>query len=497
MPYEKKLYLLLLIGTLLLGFSQNLKANRAEWMPEGENYILHPPGNNGNHSEKLLIVIPGGLVPNHHYRSLAEEIQRKVSENLWVGVVSCKWTGKLCNPLDQGPLGPKQLVKSLIKEVSKKSGKVFKNKDIFIAGHSLGGQSAFLLANEMKSVGGVLLWASYLNHELKESSYPVLTVGAELNAGQTKIARIAEYYQQYLELVKTNGDSMSFKKPVIIIPGINHGDFSPGFSVKGDLESEVDPLEAIERIAKVSASFIDANTEPSESELEITKETLKKYITKTHQLTAAYLEARDLEKSGQWCVESQKMIAGEYASQMQFTVTKVDSNYSFMRSHSKVTQNLDGELNVNVVSYARQPKDVFKLGKVISAEDIACKMISKEKIALLFGEVITESPLSCSEMNRYAFDYAKKIVLNTTLDRFVDRGQKVIFSADHKTFMGPQFVFMSKLEFDDTDNFLNISSPILYTKLSSKMYPGKHYCKLVSPARAVEWIMTDSLAPKD
>ena len=34
------------------------------------------------------------------------------------------------------------------------------------------------------------------------------------------------------------------------------------------------------------------------------------------------------------------------------------------------------------------------------------------------------------------------------------------------------------------------------TSMRSPLFPGVHYCKLLSPARVVDYIMIDSLKPK-
>ena len=321
----------------------------------------------------------------------------------------------------------------------------------------------------------------------------MLTLGAELNAGQSKVARIAQYFEDYEQLLSQNGSSATLQKPVIILPGLNHSDFSQGFKVKGDLDSEVDAETAIDRISEASAAFINVNDKYNADELGNSQDILAEMIEKTRIMTAPVLEAKELEDTGHWCVEAQKLVAGEFAEHLDFNTINVNSNYSFMRAHANVKQGDSGRLNVTVVSYPRKQKDTLKLGKTISAEDIACKMTSKEKLALLFGVSLKEKIVSCTDINKYAFSLAENKLPESVLDRYHRLGKKVIFEEDFKPYIGPQFVFATKLNFLDTENFLHLSSPILYTSLTSKTYPGKHYCKLISPARAMEWIMTDSL----
>ena len=47
-----------------------------------------------------------------------------------------------------------------------------------------------------------------------------------------------------------------------------------------------------------------------------------------------------------------------------------------------------------------------------------------------------------------------------------------------------------ELKFNDT--CMVASSVKISTTLDSNLFPGVHYCKLLSPARVVDWMMTDS-----
>jgi len=57
---------------------------------------------------------------------------------------------------------------------------------------------------------------------------------------------------------------------------------------------------------------------------------------------------------------------------------------------------------------------------------------------------------------------------------------------------GPAWIKES-LQYKETDECMEISSVKIDTALDSKLFPGVHYCKLLSPARVVDWVMTDSL----
>merc|ERR1719428_2222088 len=98
--------------------------------------------------------------------------------------------------------------------------------------------------------------------------------------------------------------------------------------------------------------------------------------------------------------------------------------------------------------------------------------------------------------------------------RFAKYGQKYTFGADLLKQGGPLFLD-SRLEFNevagaDGDKVIEVVSPMQKTEIdywkkhfgpiprpSSVPDPGCfHYCKLLSPARAMEWIYVDSLRLK-
>ena len=80
--------------------------------------------------------------------------------------------------------------------------------------------------------------------------------------------------------------------------------------------------------------------------------------------------------------------------------------------------------------------------------------------------------------------------------RFARRGLNFTFADDSSTFAGPQWVFLSSLSFKASATGVTVSSPRLYSSITSKIYPGNFYCKVLSPAKALEWVQSKGLAPR-
>ncbi len=60
---------------------------------------------------------------------------------------------------------------------------------------------------------------------------------------------------------------------------------------------------------------------------------------------------------------------------------------------------------------------------------------------------------------------------------------------------GPWWIW-SYLDFSPNGNCVSVSSYYAFFNLQANEYGrGNHYCKLLSPARALEWILVDGLRP--
>merc|ERR1712232_630405 len=113
-----------------------------------------------------------------------------------------------------------------------------------------------------------------------------------------------------------------------------------------------------------------------------------------------------------------------------------------------------------------------------------------------------------------SYQWALANVASTSLDRYHKYGQKYVFGDDIPKSGGPLYLY-ARLQFDEkTDSsgekIIEVRAPMQKTEIdywqkhfgpiprpSSIPDPGCfHYCKLLSPARAMEWLYVDSLRLK-
>ena len=126
-------------------------------------------------------------------------------------------------------------------------------------------------------------------------------------------------------------------------------------------------------------------------------------------------------------------------------------------------------------------------------------MASSERVAeqLHLSSGSYNSTLTCMDMNIIAYETAIEYLKTTdagveALARFEERGRPICFKPDFDAFgnIGPLWVSNSMTIKDDKkNNCLEVASLKLGPQaLDSHIFPGVHYCKLLSPARVIDYI---------
>jgi hypothetical protein len=136
----------------------------------------------------------------------------------------------------------------------------------------------------------------------------------------------------------------------------------------------------------------------------------------------------------------------------------------------------------------------------VSAIEIATKLASRQ---LIYNRTGADAPESlddgdrCKAINEAAYDLAMKSASDAAKARFQKNGRPLVMVADVKPSppAGPWWIW-NYLTYDDKGDRMEVSSYYAFYSLSAADYgAGNHYCKLLSPARALEWIYTDGLRP--
>ncbi|CAE8597539.1 unnamed protein product, partial [Polarella glacialis] len=122
--------------------------------------------------------------------------------------------------------------------------------------------------------------------------------------------------------------------------------------------------------------------------------------------------------------------------------------------------------------------DISNTGTITAASEIACKMLSSGRVAEQLKAVAASKKVQCSEGNRYAVSVAEQLASPSTLERFRHQGRGWCFLDDVPTAgnIGPLWVFKDALQLEENATCMAVTSPVLFTELDGKIYPGNHYC---------------------
>jgi hypothetical protein len=282
------------------------------------------------------------------------------------------------------------------------------------------------------------------------------------------------------------------------LPGLDHSDFCPGFFVTAikDLKSEKSQEEALADIATGSAAFLHLNS-PVSSDLQAqAMETMRSMLSFTQDMCEPYLQAFEQERSGEWCVRAQAAVSGlsaADAAKLRVQADVVDfSNFE----HGRVQyEENDGGLDVTVVSAFEAaggfgPADVHG-----AAKSLDCKMIDATRVAEQL-QLDTQLGTACGELNKQAVQAALELLPRSSRQRYEAQGRKFSFVDDTTVFgdIGPLFV-QGSIAMTETPAGVDVSALVINNDIKSFIFPGVHYCKFLSPAMAMEWMMTDILKP--
>ncbi|KAI9144566.1 hypothetical protein BKA69DRAFT_1055742 [Paraphysoderma sedebokerense] len=400
--------------------------------------ILPQPAVNPSFPKKLFILVPGANVAPENYTDIVKTVQSKATElqvSLYAGITSQKFF----NVPD--PITLRSAISNVLNGVNKNFNTTFKNKDIILGGHSLGGVMGRMVA---KDFGGLVLWASFLSRgDLPKYEVPVLTVGGELD-GLTKMHKIAKEFESFVELEKQVGvQTAAVTKPVVILKQVTHSQFCAKPSIAGgfnqfDLYPEIDLQSAYNAIAKVTAAFIAVNSAaPETGSFNNAASILTDSISSTRPLIKGHLEAYKADqKSSSWCEQTQRQVlSGLDGYTVTLNTVTYDSTFSFaqskptIKSASSETKQINIELTQQL-SYDTATGTIDAGWSHEGPNTIACKTASRDAVLQLVdakfdGKTFKHQTDICGTMNSMAYTLAKQMVTKEQLERYEKSGAKL------------------------------------------------------------------------
>ena len=505
----------LLFGLMLLTLLTSLS------MVISDDVILKPVKTGPQ--EIVLIMIQGAYVKPDQYVPLAAAIQANSVYTLWVGIPELPLD--LAQPLAI-PDGISRVLKSMTQQGMNASS-------IFYSGHSLGGAilQDYVFKNSDNSSQGQILMGAYLLRKYRNETYPVptLTIGGELD-GLTRVTRIMEEYYHRIFMTKdVQAATKSF--PVAVIEGMSHFQFAsgniPNHVKNNDLKPEISYNTAHSQVAALVAAFMALHMGDTrdlstiQTAVEATGSFVKPLIN-AYQLEGFYNfepPCYDKKPDGYctvgcpWTEKAQQIMGGLPPGPSLIDKDAFHPVYQITPVHlPHVTNNCsnpDSSCVLNAVTVTQNVyEDIDKLDTAstfTSAKELRAKLKSRQTVlqAAGFKNVlfnVSDAPSICKEINQQAYDWAKTNAGSKTYQRYVTFGEYMIMGPDKGPYnVGPEWIW-NPLVFTETENstggaVLEVQSKMLKTPTDYyiKASAGMHYCKLLSPARAMEWIYVDGL----
>mmetsp|Transcript_51941 Transcript_51941/g.112860 ORF Transcript_51941/g.112860 Transcript_51941/m.112860 type:complete len:138 (-) Transcript_51941:38-451(-) len=106
-------------------------------------------------------------------------------------------------------------------------------------------------------------------------------------------------------------------------------------------------------------------------------------------------------------------------------------------------------------------------------------------------------PSTCADINQAAWEWALGEASSAALAHFKAVGVPLVMGSDLGPYnAGPLWIYNPlKYEQAKDGSHTTVQSPMMHTpdKYPVALARGFHYCKLLSPARAMEWIYIDGL----
>ena len=218
--------------------------------------VFPPPENKkGSLQEGMLVVMPGGFVDTTFYTTTIQAIQEATNMRLWAVMPAIE--SKLCVLECFSPQACRlqNRVTPLIAKAKEMGygGEGF-GPNVFASGHSLGAICASTIVEQFWDTPTPYAAFIALDGSGVTVDFPApnFHINAELAGGLTR----PSVAYKILQTSDAAANSGLLYNPVVIIPGISHTSFSPGYDGMGDLEAEKSDEEAVREIGRVASAFI-------------------------------------------------------------------------------------------------------------------------------------------------------------------------------------------------------------------------------------------------
>ena len=489
-----------------------------------EDIILRPSSSGGGR-EAAVILMPAPQMLPAQYLPLAKAMQASTSQRLWMCLVDL---GGAVQP------APKDVAVMVGRAAQGLVAEGFKmSEPSFIAAHSEATASAMQdYAVSTLNATGLILLGSFLKRSYRASPpYPIptLTIGGELD-GVCRVTRIMEEYVHRIHAAENRTAAIKHS-PVVVIRGMTHMQFASGKPSDNiqqyDLKPEIEDSKALQSVSDIAACFMEGIL-GNASSLSVLKDIVLETGGFLQPLIGAYVQEGSYQfkppcnedPPSSACQVGSNWTVGAMPLMAEIKNVVIDDKDSFHPAseifpaihHPKIfshcsSPNASCTISLSSVSQNIYYEDKADTGLVPNAAcEIRAKLKSRQSVMLAAGFKDVEFNISdagsrCKTINQHAYDWALNRSSNATRERFHKFGIPIVMGDDQGCFHnGGLWIYLPMKysltrEQDSGTVRLAVSSIQLKTdvKYPIGMFQGMHFCKLLSPAKVMEWVYVDGL----
>ncbi len=498
-----------------------------------------------------LIFIQGEGIPIDRYRPVSEAIQAAAADlQIWIGIP--QFIGDSPIPRETG-----LAINKVLSEMEQAGMPPTEN--LFFIAHSVGGIAIqkYLKSFPDRAKGQILMgsfldkwYLSNLNDQgqtIIEFPVPTLTIGGTLD-GLARITRIAAafWYQQ----INPSHQSDLENFPVVAIDWATHMQFASGkatsFVADFDLKPQIKDQDVHQQVGELAYHFICSKLTDIVSEnnaqflIEKRQETHKKlqpiidaFLLEGYNgfKPACYDRAEDNTRDDPKCTpyspwiqnDANKIMAGNDASPVKFQLDVIDSfhrSYTYAPFHKphvhipEIRNSCSGKepfiLTITSVTQALYCLlDYFDTGLFpVAAFSLRAKLNSRQNIWEHAGVANpnyqeTDGPSRGKQINQQVYQWALEQAGAEAQAYFKKFGVTMEMGEDVLPIVaaGPLWIWnYPKYNYltHNNEQVYQVRSTVMKTPINYFIPAarGFHYCQLLSPAAAMEWIYIDGLRTK-
>ncbi len=493
--------------------------------------IKAPPGTKQG-SEAALVLIQAPQMPPSSYLPLVKGMQNGSYHPLWVGI-----------PEFEQDVAEKRNVSVILERVIQgmRSQGLNWSIPVFVAVHSQ--EYAILMQEYVVAVStskgealisGLILLGAFLDRSYRSIDHnhpfpvPTFTVGAELDG----VCRVSRILEEFYHLIYTADNISAARKrfPVAVIQGMSHLQFASGepsdVMKKYDLKPEVNATMAHQTTARLMSLFV---------ELTLSNQSIAGLMLVAVETAGTFLqpllEAYQLEGSSFFkppcnedpptplcqvgCAWTERAMVA-MAELPKVNINDTDTIHPAAEllltfHHPKIFNSCPSpiehcNLTLSSVSENVYYKQATDSGLVPnSACEIRAKLKSRQSVMLAAGMKnvdfnVSDAGSRCMKINQLVYDWALDRADPRARKRFELSGVPLHMGEDKGSLGNGGLWIYLPMQYSQTQDshgkaLLEVRSIQLKTdvKYPVGIFAGVHYCKLLSPAKVMEWIYVDGL----